>query len=74
VGCMICQNACPMNRKFRDWIEDGGAFSEGETLTLLNDEPPDKLSKSTLKKLEKLGMTEYVEVLGRNLKAVIGNQ
>jgi len=24
--------------------------------------------------LEKLGMTEYVDVLGRNLMAVIGNQ
>lgn len=74
VGCMICQNACPMNTKFQDWIEDGGVFSEAETVTLLNDEPPDKLSNSTIKKLEKLGMADYVDVLGRNLKAVIGNQ
>jgi hypothetical protein len=35
---------------------------------------PAKLSSSTIKKLENLGMIEYVDVLGRNLKAIVENQ
>ena len=74
VGCMICQNACPMNQKFLNWIEDGAAFSEKETDYLFKGVSPDNLPKIMVDKLEKLGMTEYAGVLGRNLKAIVENR
>jgi epoxyqueuosine reductase len=74
VGCMICQNVCPMNQKLLNWIEDGAAFSEKETDYLFKGVPPDDMPKTMVEKLEKLGMTEYVDVLERNLKAIIKNQ
>jgi len=74
VGCMICQNACPMNQKLLNWIEDGEAFSEKETDYLFKGVPQDNMLKTMIKKLEKLGMTEYAGVLGRNLKAIMENQ
>ena len=74
VGCMLCQNACPMNLKLLNWIEDGSIFSEKETEYLFIGLPPDKMPKTTVEKLQKLGMTEYVRVLGRNLAAIKENQ
>lgn len=74
VGCMYCQNACPMNKKFVNWIEDGMAFSEEETAYLLKGLSKDDLPNTTCDKLEKLDMTEYIDVLGRNLKTLIENQ
>ena len=74
VGCMFCQKACPMNKKFLNWIEDGAAFSEKETDYLFKRVLPDNMPKTMVEKSEKLGMTEYTGVLGRNLKAIMENQ
>jgi epoxyqueuosine reductase len=74
VGCMYCQNACPMNKKFVNWIEDGMAFSEEETAYFLKGLSKDDIPNTTIDKLEKLGMMEYVNVLGRNLKVLLENQ
>lgn len=71
VGCMLCQNVCPMNQKFLNQIDDGEAFSEKETDYLLKGMPPYKLPKPLAEKIEKLGLTEYAAVLGRNLKAIL---
>jgi len=73
VGCMFCQKACPMNQKLLNWIEDGALFSEEQTSYLLEDLSKDDIPNTTRDKLEKLGMMEYVNVLGRNLKALIAN-
>jgi epoxyqueuosine reductase len=74
VGCLFCQNACPMNKKLLNWIEDGEAFSETETADLLNGVPKDNMLDTTVAKLEALSIMEYVDVLGRNLKAIMKNQ
>ena len=74
VGCLYCQNACPMNQKVSNWIEEGAIFSEKETDYLLKGELPDNMPKAMVEKLEKLGMKEYAGVLGRNLKAIMKNQ
>jgi epoxyqueuosine reductase len=74
VGCLFCQNACPMNKKFLNWIEDGAAFSEKETGYFFKGVMPDNMPKIMVEKLEKLGMKEYTGVLGRNLEAILGNQ
>lgn len=71
VGCMFCQNICPMNQKLRNWTEDGAAFSEKETDYLFRCVPPGDMPKTMIEKLKKLAMTEYTVVLGRNLKAIM---
>jgi len=74
VGCLYCQNACPMNQKMSNWIEEGVAFSEKETESLFKGVMPDNMPKSMVEKLEKLGMKEYAGVLGRNLNAIMKSQ
>jgi epoxyqueuosine reductase len=74
VGCLYCQNACPMNQKLLNWIEDEAVFSEKETDCLVKGVLPDNMPKTMFGKLEKLGMKEYVGVLGRNLHAIMKNQ
>jgi epoxyqueuosine reductase len=71
VGCLYCQNACPMNQKLRNWIEDGSKFSEEETADTVNGVSEDKIAEESVTKLETLGMMEYLDVLGRNLKVLI---
>jgi epoxyqueuosine reductase len=74
VGCMYCQKVCPMNQKLQNWIEDRATFSEEETSYLLKSLSPDEIPNRTREKLEKLGMMEYIDVLGRNFKALIENK
>jgi len=74
VGCLRCQVICPENKDFRDWIENKTAFSEAETALLLDRLPMDELPARTEKKLEELYMTEYLEILPRNMKALFRNR
>jgi epoxyqueuosine reductase len=74
VGCLCCQNACPMNQKLPDWIEDGMTFDEHGTDFLLTGSSKTKIPEKTIAKLEKLDMMEYTDVLGRNLKVLIEEQ
>jgi epoxyqueuosine reductase len=71
VGCLHCQKACPQNADLVEWIQPGAEFSEEETSLLLNGVPLKKLPAETVKKLEKLYMLEYLDILPRNLKAVL---
>jgi epoxyqueuosine reductase len=67
VGCMRCQNACPENRQFTQWIGEEEKFSEEETSLLLEGVTRDKLPIETLRKLERLSLTDYLDSLPRNL-------
>jgi epoxyqueuosine reductase len=67
VGCMFCQRACPQNRKFIQWIGEEEEFSEEETDLLLRGATQDKLSPTTLRKLEHLSLADYLNCLPRNL-------
>jgi hypothetical protein len=49
-------------------------FDEHETDFLLKSTPEAKIPQKTIAKLEKLDMMEYVDMLGRNLKVLIGEQ
>jgi epoxyqueuosine reductase len=70
VGCLDCQDVCPENAPFRQWVEPGEEFSEEESLLLLGDADK-KLPSSTHKKLQDLDLMEYVELLPRNIRAVL---
>jgi epoxyqueuosine reductase len=71
VGCMICQKVCPADKDFIGWIEEGPVFDHSETQLLLQGTPEADLSRNTLDKLYKLGMLEYLHVIGRNLDALL---
>jgi len=67
VGCMRCQRVCPQNREFIQWIGEEEEFSEKETALLLQGVSQDKLPATTLGKLERLDLVDYLNCLPRNL-------
>jgi epoxyqueuosine reductase len=73
VGCMRCQRACPENKEVRDWVEGGEVFSEEETALLLDGVAPEHLPPGTVAKLERLDLIELLELLPRNLTALLGD-
>lgn len=73
VGCLRCQGVCPQNVSFLKWIEEGEVFSEEETTLILDCVPQDRLPTETVKKLEKLELIEYLDVLPRNLDALLSS-
>ena len=74
VGCMICQKVCPVDRNYRQWVVEGPRFSAEETGLFRQGVNRDELDTETLKKLDQLDMTEYLNVLGRNLEVLINKQ
>jgi epoxyqueuosine reductase len=72
VGCLRCQTACPENRKFKDWVERKGSFTEEETEWLLAGRATDdNLPAETRRKLEDWGLMEYKKLLDRNLRVLL---
>jgi hypothetical protein len=71
---MICQKVCPANRALIGWMQEGPTFDGEETALLLKGAAEDHLPRETLDKLKSLGMLEYLQVIGRNLKAVAVNR
>jgi epoxyqueuosine reductase len=71
VGCLRCQRVCPENKDVRDWIEGDEIFSEEETAILLAGTPLERLPERTVSKLERLDLVELLDVLPRNLDALL---
>ncbi len=71
VGCLRCQRVCPENGQVRDWIVGDEVFSEEETALLLDGLPIDELPSATVAKVERLDLTELLDVLPRNLEALL---
>ena len=68
---MLCQNTCPENRHVSNWIEKGPTFSEEETRLLLEGTPRSQLPELTVEKLEQVWLMEYINLLPRNLQALL---
>jgi len=71
VGCLRCQTVCPENRSVLERVEEGGRFTEQETKLLLEHLPQTALPSSLVEKLENWGLLELVDILPRNLKALL---
>jgi epoxyqueuosine reductase len=71
VGCMHCQRVCPENRQVWAWVKEGSGFSQQETAWFLEGVPYDQLPRATAEKLERLDMEGFVDLLPRNLKALL---
>jgi epoxyqueuosine reductase len=71
IGCMKCQLVCPVNKHFVKWVEEGEDFNEAETQLILNGVPLDRIPPETGNKLKRCYMLEYLDVLPRNLRALL---
>jgi epoxyqueuosine reductase len=71
VGCLFCQKICPQNKKYLNWIEVGVKFSEEETLLMLQRVPLDQLSSNTADKLAQDNLVDFLDVIPRNLEAIL---
>jgi epoxyqueuosine reductase len=71
IGCMKCQLVCPVNKHFIKWVEEGEAFTEAETELILNEVPLDRIPPETAHKLKRGYMLDYLDVLPRNLRALL---
>jgi len=66
-GCMRCQRACPVDKKFLSWVGDEEEFSEEETALLLQGASHEKLPEETVRKLTHLDILNDLGILPRNL-------
>jgi len=64
---MICQDFCPEDKTFVDWIEGDEEFSQEETFLLLRGVSIDQLPDPIKKKLERLELLDSLDTLPRNL-------
>ena len=67
IGCMLCQQFCPEDKPFLEWVEGNEEFSHEETSLLLKGTLPDQLPAATVKKLERLELIDSLDILPRNL-------
>jgi epoxyqueuosine reductase len=71
VGCMRCQEACPLDRAYLGREPAlAGEFDRAETELLLQDPALDGLPKAVIAKLTFLELDEYLPVLRRNIRAL----
>jgi epoxyqueuosine reductase len=73
VGCMHCQRVCPENKELRDTVVGDYVFSEEETRLLLERVPQEHLPSETLTRLEQLDLIELLDIIPRNLSALLGD-
>jgi epoxyqueuosine reductase len=70
LGCMICQQACPLDQKLLEKIEERSeTFTDIETDEIICGTPKEKLKPATLSKLESLCLAgdDVYPLLKRNL-------
>jgi len=71
VGCMKCQDCCPVNAPFRKNVTQGASFDADATAELLAHREGDIFSESLTAALADAGLSDGSDTLPRNLKALI---
>jgi len=73
IGCMVCQEVCPVNQGLLRTRDSGVLFDEGETEALLAGEKKmtPALNESIQAKLSTIGLPGIRAVMGRNLSLLI---
>ncbi len=71
IGCMICQDICPVNKRQIHWVTEEGTFSEEETLMVIQGTPINRLPRRMKDKLKKLCMLDDYHLLSRNLSVLL---
>ena len=73
VGCLHCQRVCPADKDVFKWVEDKGVMSGEDANRLMSGASRDELSGDGIQLIEQLGLMEYYNRLGRNLKMLMRN-
>jgi epoxyqueuosine reductase len=71
VGCLLCQKACPENKPYVRSFEAGAEFTEEETALLASGAPIDQMPAALADKIEKCDLAGLMDVLPRNLRALL---
>jgi epoxyqueuosine reductase len=71
VGCLRCQQGCPVNKKVELLVADPECFDEAETAGILAARPVEELSAETLEKMASCGLDYDPQLIARNLKLLL---
>jgi epoxyqueuosine reductase len=71
IGCMACQEICPLNKDVKNMSRYDCEFNEDETCMILNGVAKNKLPDETLLKLKNLDIFDDYIAIQRNLKVLI---
>ena len=71
VGCLICQDVCPENKRFLKRVEDIGRLSEIETDLIMRHTPFNELPASTIDQFLELDLTDCYDLIPRNLGVLL---
>jgi epoxyqueuosine reductase len=74
MGCLQCQWVCPENKDARHRIQEGPTFSQEETELLLAGTPLQEFPAGTLLKMQRVHLDLWVELLPRNLGALLRSE
>ena len=73
IGCLRCQDVCPVNQEFVGWIDEGEVFSEEEATLILRGASKTDLPEEMVEKLGRLYMLRDFDLLRRNLSVLMSN-
>jgi epoxyqueuosine reductase len=71
VGCLRCQQACPVNKKVELVVAEPEHFDETETSAILAAEPAPKRSAETSEKMARCGLDYDPQLIARNLRLLL---
>jgi epoxyqueuosine reductase len=71
IGCLHCQRVCPIDKNSLIRVQNGPSFAHHETKALLDELPIEQIPPETKTKFDKMDLTEYTAILGRNLRALM---
>jgi epoxyqueuosine reductase len=73
VGCMKCQQICPMDQKFKEILLEGGELTENDTISLLKAKEINDLTPKMKEILEQECLLEDFGLIARNFLALGAN-
>jgi epoxyqueuosine reductase len=74
IGCMKCQEICPLDVKMKNQIVQVGTLTENEVQLFLNGAKKEQHTPNMAKILESIGMQDDLALMGRNLQLLINER
>jgi len=71
IGCLKCQDCCPVNVPFRALVTPGFCFDKAATNELLAHQEGDDFSAALVAQVTEAGLGDYIDVLPRNLSVLL---
>lgn len=69
IGCIRCQEVCPLNWRYQEREEVISSFSGGETEMIRQGIP---LPEGVINRLKRISLSPYLGILSRNLQLLLG--